>query len=64
MAVPNAERQGRGRRGLLDGEIEGFGIVKGVVILGVKNGGAGFEGVTGDRDRGHSAANDAVAFED
>ncbi|KAL6992967.1 hypothetical protein U1Q18_011082 [Sarracenia purpurea var. burkii] len=50
--------------GLLDGQIQRFDIVKGVVVLGVENRGAGFERLAGNGYRSHSTANDAAAFED
>ena len=63
MAIPNAERKRR-RRGLFDFEIQQFGEIDGVIVLGMKNGGAGFEGLAGDCDGGHPASYDAVSFED
>lgn len=64
IAVPDAKRGiGFGWRGF-DVEIQEASEVARVVVLRVENGGAGLEGIPGDGDRGHAAADGGVALED
>lgn len=65
MTVPNPQRE-RIIRVLrfVDLEVEILGVIQGVVVLGVENGGAGLESLAGDGDGGHSPSDDAISLED
>lgn len=64
IAVPNAKRGiGFGCRGF-DVEIQVLSEVASVVVLRVKNGAAGLEGIPGDGNHGHAAADGATALKD
>lgn len=65
MAVPNAQRERIiGVLRVFHLEVEILGVIQGVVVLGVENGGTGLESLTGDGDGGHAASHDAISFED
>lgn len=64
VAIPDAEGGVAAAAGELGGEVEEAGEVEGVEVLGVDDGAAGFEGVTGERDGGGAAADEVGPFED
>lgn len=64
-AVPDSQRERIiGVLRLVGFQTEKFGVIGGVVVLGVENGSAGLESLAGDGDGGHPTSDDGMPLED